>query len=328
MSRPAPTPIYTLRGAGGPLNTLHFSCHGGDTPLLYSASGKGAIHIWNLNTRRAERIVEGHSGNSIIWVSTLRAAHSLISQGRDMQVCLWDLSEGRSEVVDSVWTGSVGFCQCSMLETSPGNQLLAFAGQQTEEIQIIKLPSKTPVCTLVPDAKLGMVMCIKLWQPDSGPGPLLLAGYEDGSLLLWDVTQRSKLSQAKAHPEPVMCLTFDPERLRGISGSSEKTLSSWMLDRQNNLQLQDNVTLVNAGVSQLCIRGDGKLLASAGWDHRVRVFGWKKLKPLAVLQYHTDMVLSVTFSDHQDPRQRLLAAGSKDQRISLWSIYNEGADTG
>lgn len=94
------------------------------------------------------------------------------------------------------------------------------------------------------------------------------------------------------------------------------------------LQLQDCVTLVNPGVSQLCIRGDGKLLASAGWDHRVRVFGWKKLRPLAVLQYHTDMVQSVAFSDHQDPRQRLLAAGSKDQRISLWSIYNEGADTG
>ncbi|XP_034727737.1 guanine nucleotide-binding protein subunit beta-like protein 1 isoform X2 [Etheostoma cragini] len=296
MSRPAPSPIYTLRGAGGPLNTLHFSCHGRDTPLLFSGSGKGAIHMWNLNSRRAQKIVEGHSGSSVIWVSTLQATDTLISQGRDMQVCLWDLSEGRSALMDSVWTGSVGFCQPSMLETSPGTRLLAFAGQQTEE-------------------------------PDSGPGPLLLAGYEDGSLLLWDVTQRSKLSQAKAHPEPVMCLTFDTNCLRGISGSSEKKLSPWMLDRQNNLQLQECVTLVNPGVSQLCIRGDGKLLASAGWDHRVRVFGWKKLRPLAVLQYHTDMVLSVAFSDHQDPRQRLLAAGSKDQRISLWSIYNEGGDT-
>lgn len=36
MSRPAPSPIYTLRGAGGALNTLHFSCQGGDTPLLFS----------------------------------------------------------------------------------------------------------------------------------------------------------------------------------------------------------------------------------------------------------------------------------------------------
>lgn len=74
-------------------------------------------------------------------------------------------------------------------------------------------------------------------QPDSGSGPLLLAGYENGSLLLWDVTQRSKLSQVKAHPEPVMCMTFDTTSLRGVSGSSEKTLSSWRLDGQSNLQV-------------------------------------------------------------------------------------------
>ncbi|KAL6114667.1 gnb1l [Pungitius sinensis] len=328
MFRPAPSPIYTLRGAGGPLNTLHFSCKGGNTPLLFSGSGKGAIHVWNLDTRRAEKIVEGHSGHSVVWVGTLQETDALVSQGRDMRVCLWDLSEGRGEVTDSVWTGSVGFCQCSVLETSPSARLLAFAGHQTEEIKVIELPGKTPVCTLVPDAKLGMVMCIKLWQPDSGHGPLLVAGYEDGSLLLWDVTQRSALSRVKAHPEPVMCLTFDLQGLRGVSGSSEKRLSAWMLDRQNNLQLQDYVALVNPGVSQLCVRGDGRLLASAGWDHRVRVFGWKKLRPLAVLQYHTDMVLSVAFSDHRDPGQRLLAAGSKDHRVSLWSIYNEGAHTG
>ncbi|XP_029019118.1 guanine nucleotide-binding protein subunit beta-like protein 1 [Betta splendens] len=327
MAGPAPAPIYTLRGSGGPLNTLHFNCHAGDAPLLFSGSGKGAIHVWNLNTRRAEKIIEAHSGSAVIWLSTL-STDALISQGRDMRVCLWDLAEGRSEVVDSVWTGSVGFCQCSLLEMSPGTFLLAFAGEQTEEVKIIELPSKTPVCTLVPDAKLGMVMCIKLWQPDSAPGPLLLAGYEDGSLLLWDVNQTSKLSQAKVHPGPVMCLALDTKRLRGVSGSSEKTLTSWIMDKQSNLQLRDCVTLVNPGVSQLCIREDGKLLASAGWDHRVRVFGWRKLKPLAALQYHTDMVLSVAFADHQDPRHRLLAAGSKDQRITLWSIYNQPTSTG
>lgn len=52
-----------------------------------------------------------------------------------MQMCLWDLSEGRSDVADSVWTGSVGFCQSSVLEMSPGKWLLAFAGEQTEEVR-------------------------------------------------------------------------------------------------------------------------------------------------------------------------------------------------
>lgn len=41
-------------------------------------SAKGAIHVWNLNTRRADKIVEGHSGNSVIWVSTLHTSDTLI----------------------------------------------------------------------------------------------------------------------------------------------------------------------------------------------------------------------------------------------------------
>lgn len=67
-----------------------------------------------------------------------------------MQVCLWDLSEGRSDVVDSVWTGSVGFCQCSILDRSPGSSLLAFAGKETEEVG-------TFTCALVlPDQRCQM----------------------------------------------------------------------------------------------------------------------------------------------------------------------------
>lgn len=91
------------------------------------------------------------------------------------------------------------------------------------------------------------LIILPLLQTDATSGPLLLAGYEDGSLLLWDVTQRSTVSSAKAHPEPVMCLTFDTERLRGISGSSEKKLASWALDRQQNLQVSSrNVSGVAA----------------------------------------------------------------------------------
>lgn len=87
--------------------------------------------------------------------------------------------------------------------------------------------------------------------------------------------------------------------------------------------MHSSVQLTNPGVSSARVRADGKILATAGWDNNIRVFGWKKLKALAVLQHHTDMVNSVAFSDHQDPPQRLLAAGSKDQRITVWSIYSE-----
>ncbi|KAI7812333.1 guanine nucleotide-binding protein subunit beta-like protein 1 isoform X1 [Triplophysa rosa] len=321
MARPPPNPLYILRGSGDVVNTLHFCCDGQGPSLLYSGSGSGAIHVWNLTTRRPERVLESHSGNSVIWLQALKESSTLISQGRDMRMCVWDLSEGRGAVTDALFTGSVGFCQCSLLETQPGSTLLAHPTEHMEEVSVVEMKSWTQVCTLKPDLKLGMLMCMKMWQAESGP--VLCAGYEDGSVILYDVSHRRLFSCLKAHTEPVMCLDVDVCRQKGVSGSSDNILQSWTIDDQRNLQMHGSVQLTNPGVSSARVRADGKILATAGWDNNVRVFGWKKLKPLAVLQHHTDMVNSVAFSDHQDPPQRLLAAASKDQRITVWSIYSE-----
>lgn len=57
--------------------------------------------------------------------------------------------------------------------------------------------------------------------------------------------------------------------------------------------------------------------------YRLKVYGWKKLQPLAYLNYHTETVNSLDFSDEFPNWGQLMAAGSKDSRISLWSIYND-----
>jgi len=74
--------------------------------------------------------------------------------------------------------------------------------------------------------------------------------------------------------------------------------------------------LINPGIADLKIRPDSKILATAGWDHRVRVFQWRTMKPLAVLAFHSATVHCVAFNT-----TGLLAAGSGDQRISVWSLY-------
>ncbi|NXB52341.1 GNB1L protein, partial [Leucopsar rothschildi] len=325
MALPPPDPQFVLRGTSAPVHTLHFSCGGPepDIPLLFSGSENGFIHVWNLKTHRVDTALDGHGGKSICCVETMGGKDRLLSQGRDQRICLWDLAEGRTSVTDSVFTEHVGFCRCSLLKVAQGRWLMAMAGRSLEEVQILELPSKTSVCTLKPEvgAKLGMPMCLKLRQPSCGSQPVLLAGYEDGSVVLWNVSMGKALSQLICHQEPVMSLDFDSEKAKGISGSSEKVLSIWSLNEQQNLQVYKTHELVNAGISDITIRPDKKILATAGWDHRIRIFGWKKLKPLAVLDYHTATVHCVSFSDPCDPRERLLAAGSKDQRISVWSIY-------
>lgn len=60
---------------------------------------------------------------------------------------------------------------------------------------------------------------------------------------------------------------------------------------------------------------------------RIRIYNWKKLAPLAYLSYHSDTVNAVNFSDDLPGYGQILAAGGKDTRISLWSLYNEKTNT-
>ena len=68
------------------------------------------------------------------------------------------------------------------------------------------------------------------------------------------------------------------------------------------------------GVGQLSLRGDGKVIASAGWDYRVRLFSAKSLRRLAVLRYHDASVNALDWSSD------LLATGSKDTKVAVWRL--------
>nr|XP_020661126.1 guanine nucleotide-binding protein subunit beta-like protein 1 [Pogona vitticeps] len=328
MALPPPDPQYVLRGTNDAVNSLCFHCRDPnlDQPLLFSGSSNGLVHIWNLKTRRVDTVLDGHGGKSVYWVKTLQNRRNvLLSQSRDQNICLWDLAEGRNAVTDSVFTENVGFCKSSLLEVAEARWLLATAWKGLEEVQVLELPSKISVCTLKPGtgAKLGLPLCLKLWQSNVGSSPFLLAGYEDGSVVLWNLSTGKMWSRLACHQEPIMSLDFDSEKAKGASGSSEKMLCVWRQNEQQDLELLQTYQLTNPGIAEVALRQDGKILATAGWDHRVRLFGWKKLKPLAVLDYHGASVHCVAFSDHCQPSERLMAAGSKDHRISVWSIYNQ-----
>nr|XP_045374001.1 guanine nucleotide-binding protein subunit beta-like protein 1 isoform X5 [Camelus bactrianus] len=317
---PPPDPQFVLRGSRSAVHALHFcgGAQGQGHPLLLSGSLHGLVHIWSLQTRRVLATLDGHAGKCVTWLQTLPPGPQLLSQGKELCVCVCDLAEGRNAIVDSVCLESVGFCRGSVLACGPQRWMLAMPGKGGDEVQILEMPSKTSVCSLKPEAEArpGMPMCLQLWQADSSPLPLLLAGYEDGSVALWDVSARKVCSRVACHEEPVMGLDFDSQKARGVSGSAEKALAVWSLDEQRALQVHGTHQLTNPGVADVRIRPDRRLLATAGWDHRIRVFHWRTMKPLAVLAFHSAAVHCLAFAT-----DGLLAAGSGDQRISVWSLY-------
>ncbi|XP_066281851.1 guanine nucleotide-binding protein subunit beta-like protein 1 [Branchiostoma lanceolatum] len=320
MSRPPPDPVFVLRGSDGAVNCLKFHCHEADSPrLLFSGTASGKIHPWNLQTKRSMGVLDGHGGQGILSLG-LCDNMMLYSQGRDGAVALWDLHEGRKDVSDTIPVSAVGFCQVEMFNQG-SSRLMAAAGVGPAEIVGMDLQSKKPIFSLQPtegSPPHGMVMalkadceCLHLW-----------AAYEDGSVAMWDVKQRQIVSHLQVHAEPILCMDYDQEQGKGVTGSADNKLAVWT-DKDRQLLTKQIVELSNPGLSCVKIRDDHKVVVTGGWDHMIRLYGWKKLKPLAVLDYHTDIVQCVDFSDHDKSEARLLAAGSKDQRISLWSIYNQ-----
>jgi WD40 repeat protein len=72
------------------------------------------------------------------------------------------------------------------------------------------------------------------------------------------------------------------------------------------------------GVSELSFRREGRLLAAAGWDGRLRLFDAKRAAPLASLRYHTAAATALAWA--HDARGTL-ASGARDGTIALWQVY-------
>jgi WD40 repeat protein len=156
---------------------------------------------------------------------------------------------------------------------------------------------------------------MKMKRCDHNDNQDLLTGYEDGSFALWDLRQNKMVDKLKVHPDALMCMDFSNVLNKGYSGSVDEDLHSWTItDGKINASL--SVKTTNPGFNDALVRKDGKLVVFAGWDGNIRIFGAKKLKPLAVLNYHKESVHCLAFSE-----DNILACGSKDELITLWDIY-------
>jgi len=112
------------------------------------------------------------------------------------------------------------------------------------------------------------------------------------------------------------------------AGAEDKVVVARMKE-DFTIEILKKREITNPGVSVVYIRPDQRILLTGGWDSRIRIFSWKKperCKPLAVLQFHCQAVECFAFTSQPIRsgriRKNLFAAGSKDGKISLWSIYN------
>ncbi|XP_062227942.1 protein DECREASED SIZE EXCLUSION LIMIT 1 isoform X1 [Phragmites australis] len=214
--------------------------------------------------------------------------------------------------------------------TSNGQNMMAIAGQESSQVELWDITSARRILCLPqtcsanttdhPTKQRGLCMAVQAFIPCESAGYVnILSSYEDGSTLWWDVRKPGlPLSSVKYHSESALSITIDGLCNGGISGGADNKIIMFTLDHpKGKFALRKEIELERPGIADTAIRLDNKIAATAGWDHRIRVYNYNKGNALAVLKYHSDSCNGVTFSSDC----KLMASCSADTTVALWELY-------
>ncbi|KAE8895736.1 hypothetical protein PF005_g2194 [Phytophthora fragariae] len=344
----APEPLGVLRGHGAPVNSVGFL----SASTVVSGAGDGAVKIWDLRSRRElASNPAAHSKAGVLHSTALRGSaaseQKFVTQGRDGYVKLWDAQSlsPSAQPMAKFYCGSYSFTKFATLRW-PGDEdaaenanFIVCPSSIDNKLLVydIRADSSSPASTLtVPDAasKRGMCVSLSLFNSsvvhsENGTGgnvqTYIAAGFEGGQLAIMDLRSGGKVAcETTVAQGANALLAFDVTRdgRSAICGSSGEELYAANFDvAAYTLSSRSFFSCSHGGFSSVCIRGDQRIVATGGWDHRVRVFHLRKLKPLAVLKYHSESVFALDFSADS----ALLTSCSKDHKIAFWSLYPPSA---
>lgn len=200
--------------------------------------------------------------------------------------------------------------------STPSLLIAAPNGLDSGGIDIFQLPSEHRISQIrsAKDSKEGMVMALSLSYDAKPDRSLLVAGFEDGSVDVYDMVRGSKSSAtwtwtriltSRPHSQPTLAVDVTPDLTALITSSADANVAKFAIPAINYAEFSivkssEPEKLQNtkhAGQQDVRIRSDGKVFATAGWDGRLRVYSVKTLKELAVLQWHKDGCYAVAFAD-------------------------------
>jgi hypothetical protein len=180
--------------------------------------------------------------------------------------------------------------------------LLAMPGSDERTAEVVCCSCGRQVAEFREEAagkKLGMLMSVQLYCPPqptltaptsspAAPSICLAAGYEDGSVVVWRLGApplSPPLAQRQLCTDPVMALAIDSACTGGTAGSAEDQVVLFRVDHAaGKLSVRVAIKLQRKGIGDVAVRPDRKLLATAGWDSRVRVYKYRNGRPLAILK--------------------------------------------
>lgn len=271
------------------------------------------------------------SDSPIIFIAS--DTERMVTQDRDGLIKVFRLGEKDGyHFQHEIDTEYAGFARAQLF-TDNKNHLVA--PNVTSDIVVYDLPTKAKVQTMKPPSEEMLQLTSIFIIPWATDGETyLLAGYESGHLVLFDIKQ-SKAVNALRYDFPITALAYDFQSNRGFVGGPDNiNVRVFGIDKES-LDLYESASdtieylpLTNEklyGISIIRIRDDRKCIVVGTCDGIVYVHSFKSLRKLATLRNEhrgveiTDIAFSVGIIDaYKSP---VMAVSSKDGKISLWDIY-------
>jgi WD40 repeat protein/nucleoside phosphorylase len=296
---PVPTSVTPTLGIASPVRAVAFNPTG---ELLATAHSGGTVHLWDVESGLALRILEGHT-DAVLCLAFSPDGRRLATCCDDGLVVLWNVENARP--VQTLVRHKGGVLSVAF---SPDGKLLASASHDRTVI-VWNLELNEPRHILQKHA--GAVRGVA-FSPDS---KTLASVSDDKTLILWSVEQGKPLQTLQGHGDYVRCVAFSPDSKLLATGSDDKTVILWSVD-PDEVRLASTLQGHGDYVRSVAFSPDSRTLASGSDDRSVILWSTKHSRPPQPLQVHSGPVWAVAFS----PDGKTLASGSDDKTVIFWNV--------
>lgn len=250
----------------------------------------------------------------ILTLKLLIDQNQLVSHNKVGEIKCWRIDGFELVLHHTISTNVIGFCKLALYKTN----MLCKDDDSGMNCYSIETYDKIKVFDPSQINSLGSLMVIKSLEN------YIYCGYEANIIIVW---KEDHIVSQYNFPELqcLMAMDVDHNGTKGVCAGSSNVINTFCIT-EGILNLDKNIKIINPGVSVLQLRPDSKIVAAACWDLTVRLFSWKSMKLLAILDSHSTGILNIMYSELSVKfwkTRYMLAVASKDNKITLWDIYNK-----